>query len=90
VGVGLANTPDASPAIKTATVRPTTIFSEGDIFAFMALLDQLAWHQASASKGNASDAHAVTRSVGAAFRCRHVRQFFNQTKAGFGSPTPCA
>jgi hypothetical protein len=39
--VGLANTPDAKPATKTATARPTTIFSEGDIFAFMALLDQL-------------------------------------------------
>jgi hypothetical protein len=38
---GFANTPDAKPAIKTATASPMTIFSEGDIFAFMASLDQL-------------------------------------------------
>jgi hypothetical protein len=35
--VGLANMPVAKPAIKTATVRPTMIFSGSDILAFMAL-----------------------------------------------------
>jgi hypothetical protein len=41
--IGLANTPDAKPATKTATARPATIFSECDILAFMALLDQHVW-----------------------------------------------
>ena len=38
---GFSNMPDAKPAIKTATASPTTFFSEGDIFAFMASLGQI-------------------------------------------------
>jgi hypothetical protein len=35
--VALAKTPEAKPATRTATVRHETSFSEGDIFACMAL-----------------------------------------------------